>query len=77
MQNRSDIAAKMHRLVCVMSPKRLNYLHLLKLHTRETAAVNKPYALPSIHRDAVEGKIVRQKTNATTLLTTCFLSIIS
>ena len=50
----------------------MNYLRLLKLHTRETAAVNKPYALPSIHRAAVEGKIVRQKTNATTLLTTCF-----
>ena len=57
------------------SPKRLNYLCLLKLHTRETAAVNKPYALPSIHRAAVEGKIVRQKTNATTLLTTCFCGL--
>ena len=60
-----------------LDPKRLNYLRSLKLHTRETAAVNKPYALPSIHRAAVEGKIVRQKTNATTLLITCFLWIIS
>ena len=33
--------------------KRLNYLHSLKLHTRETVAVNKPYALLSIHRAAV------------------------
>ena len=57
-----------------LDAKRLNYL---KLHTRETAAVNEPYPLPSIHRAAVEGKIVRQKTNATTLLTTCFLWIIS
>ena len=49
--------------------KRLNYLRSLKLHTRETAAVNKPYALPSIHRAAVEGKIVRQNMQRIVWLT--------